>query len=171
MFWRGTLGRNQYPTIPVIHRPFFETILLLTVKFIYLKAMQLWNKKLRMLRFCDYRVSLPIPLAYRSSFLSWQNVQASHPNNCRQLSEEPVETDIPLEDDDHPYNNPHLQLSSQPHTCRSSHPSQQCCGAGAVLFGRSRSREKRGGSGSSSRSSYDPMFEEKIEKNVNNNVN
>ena len=39
--------------------------------------------------------------------------------------------------------------------CRS-----QCCGAGAALFGRS--REKRGGS--SSRSSYDPMFEEKIEQ-------
>ena len=35
---------------------------------------------------------------------------------------------------------------------------------GAALFGRSRSREERGGSGSSSRSSYDPMFEEKIEQ-------
>ena len=43
-------------------------------------------------------------------------------------------------------------------------PTMQCCGAGAALFGRSRSLEKRGGSGSSSRSSYDPMFEEKIEQ-------
>ncbi len=36
----------------------------------------------------------------------------------RSISEEPAETDIPLEDDDHPYNNPHLQLSSQSHTCK-----------------------------------------------------
>ena len=34
--------------------------------------------------------------------------------------------------------------------------SVQCCGAGAALFGQSRSREKRGGSGSS----FDPMFKE-----------
>ena len=33
---------------------------------------------------------------------------------------------------------------------------------GAALFGRS--REKRGGSDSSSRSSYDPIFEEQIEQ-------
>lgn len=37
----------------------------------------------------------------------------------RAVSEEPVETDIPLEDDDHPYNNPHLQLSSPQHTLTS----------------------------------------------------
>ena len=36
----------------------------------------------------------------------------------RGVSEEPTETDIPLEDDDEPYNNPHLQLSSPaPATC------------------------------------------------------
>jgi len=39
----------------------------------------------------------------------------------RGLSEEPVETDIPLEDDDEPYNNPHLQLSSTPATLTSFH--------------------------------------------------
>jgi len=37
----------------------------------------------------------------------------------RGLSEEPVETDIPLEDDEEPYNNPHLQLSDQPATLTS----------------------------------------------------
>jgi len=39
--------------------------------------------------------------------------------SSRSISEEPAETDIPLEDDDHPYNNPHLQLSSQSHTLTS----------------------------------------------------
>ena len=43
---------------------------------------------------------------------------------------------------------------------------QDWTGAGATLFGWSRSREKRGGSGSSSTAqapaTYDPMFKEKI---------
>ena len=47
----------------------------------------------------------------------------------------------------------------------------QCCGAGAAHFGRS--REKRGGYGSSSSSCSDSMFNIKIKeinKIVNNNV-
>ena len=57
---------------------------------------------------------------------------------------------------------------------KNSHWLKQCCGAGAALFGRSRSRENRGGSGSSSTAqaaAMTPCLKKGYNKNFNNNVN
>ena len=61
------------------------------------------------LSFHTHSLSHPLTIYLSLSLLSTRD--------CRGLSEEPVETDIPLEDDEEPYNNPHLQLSDQPAKC------------------------------------------------------